>query len=101
MLTDTTLPTVVSVTPTDGATEVITNVGLTVLFDKEMDAASIDGTTIELHDGADNLVAATVSYDAATKTATLTPTAPLVGDDDLHRAGPRRNHRSTCDGCVR
>ena len=75
---DTTAPTVMSVTPVNGATNVSPSVALTVLFDEAMDPASIDGTTVELRDGANSLVAATVSYDAGTRTATLTPGTALA-----------------------
>ncbi len=75
---DTTPPAVVSVAPVNGATNVSPSTVLAVLFDEAMDPASIDGTTVELRDGADNLVAATVGYDAGTQTATLTPGAALA-----------------------
>ncbi len=75
---DTTAPTVVSVTPVNGATNVAPSIALTVLFDEAMDPASIDGTTVELRDGAGNLVAAVVSYDGGTRTAALTPSAALA-----------------------
>ena len=43
-----------------------------------MDPATVTASTFELRDGADNLVAAVVSYDASTQTATLDPAAPLA-----------------------
>ena len=36
---------------------------MTVTFNEAMDPASIDGTTLELRDAANNVVPATVSYD--------------------------------------
>ncbi len=43
-----------------------------------MDAATITGSTFELRDAGSNLVPATVSYSAATRTATLDPDAALA-----------------------
>ena len=73
---DTTAPTVTSVTPTNGATDVATTVAPQIVFSEAMDAATINATTVRLLDGG-STVAATVSYNAATRTATLTPTASL------------------------
>ncbi|MCA9233864.1 MAG: Ig-like domain-containing protein, partial [Planctomycetales bacterium] len=73
---DTTAPTVTSVTPTSGAMDVPTTVAPQIVFSEAMDAATINATTVRLLDGG-STVAATVSYNAATRTATLTPTAPL------------------------
>ena len=76
---DTTPPTIVSVSPFDGATNVATDSAISVNFDEAMDALTIDGNTIELRDASDSVVAAVVSYNAGTQTATLTPTNPLLG----------------------
>jgi hypothetical protein len=75
---DTTPPTVVGVTPAAGATDVALDVVLTVTFSEAMDPASIYTETIELRDGVGNVVAATVSYDGASQTASLTPSAALA-----------------------
>ena len=77
-VSDTTLPTVIGVTPIAGATGVPANTVLTVSFSEAMDPATIVSSTIELWDGASNLVSAAVSYDAASQQATLTPSAPLA-----------------------
>jgi len=53
------------------------NSNVTVTFSEAMDAATVNGSTIELRDPANALVPATVSYDADSFTATLDPTAPL------------------------
>lgn len=76
---DTTPPTVVSVSPPDGATEVPRS-GTTVeaTFNEAMDPASITGATFQLQDGAGAVVATSLSYDQASRTAVLTPTAPLA-----------------------
>lgn len=75
---DTTPPTVLSVTPANGASGANVNNNITARFSEAMDAATINGTTFELRDAGNNLVAATVSYTAATRTATLDPNTALA-----------------------
>lgn len=75
---DTTPPTVASVTPASGATGVSTAVAVSVAFSEALDATSVSTSSIELRNAANTLVSATVSYNAATWTATLTPTAALA-----------------------
>ncbi|MGD9723480.1 MAG: DUF4082 domain-containing protein [Pirellulales bacterium] len=74
---DTTAPTVIGFNPTSGATNVATNTAVTVTFSEAMDASTINSTTVQLLDGA-TPVAASVSYNASTNTATLTPSAALA-----------------------
>jgi hypothetical protein len=50
-------------------------VPVTVTFSGPMDASTINTNTILLRDAASTLVPATVSYNSATTTATLTPSA--------------------------
>ena len=88
---DTTPPAVTAVTPTHGAIDVALANNVTT---------TIDGTTFELRDPGDNLVAATVSYDGASQTATLNPSGPLTSDktytatvkDGIIDLFARRNH---------
>jgi hypothetical protein len=75
---DTTPPTVVSVTPTGAATSVPTNSSVSIMFSEALSVASVTGSTIQLRDSNNNLVAGSVSYNAATKTATFTPTSALA-----------------------
>jgi methionine-rich copper-binding protein CopC len=75
---DTTPPTVTSTTPADGTTSVSSGTTVTAQFSEAMDGATINGTTFELRDQANGLVAGSISYDAATRTATLTPDAALA-----------------------
>ena len=72
---DTTPPTVSSVSPTDGATDVATDGVVTAAFSEPMDPATINATTFTL-DG----ITAVVTYDAGTNTATLDPSDPLDPD---------------------
>ena len=75
---DTTAPTVTSVAPAQGATNVATTATVTATFSEAMDAASITTSSVELRNASNALVAASVAYDAATRTARLTPSAALA-----------------------
>ncbi len=75
---DTTPPTVTAVSPIDGVTNVAVDTAVTATFSEAMDPATIDGTTFELRDPSNNLVAAMVTYDAPSQTASLSPSAPLA-----------------------
>jgi RHS repeat-associated protein len=76
--TDTTPPTVVSSNPVAGATNVNTNTNITVTFSEAMLAISVNGSTVELRNPSNTLMSASVSYNAASSTATLDPTASLA-----------------------
>ncbi|HET9252373.1 MAG TPA: Ig-like domain-containing protein [Candidatus Eisenbacteria bacterium] len=71
---DTTPPTVSSVTPLDGATNVSTGIAVTATFSEPVLPATVDGTTFLLSGPGGN-VAASVSLSG--QAATLTPSAPL------------------------
>jgi hypothetical protein len=73
---DTTAPTVASTAPQDGA-PISTNAQAT--FSEAMDASTISGSTFTLKQGATTVPAA-VTYDAGTKTATLTPSSNLLNN---------------------
>ncbi|MBC8074695.1 MAG: Ig-like domain-containing protein, partial [Chloroflexales bacterium] len=75
---DTTPPTVSSVSPTVGATDVSTTEPLSVVFSEPLDPTTVSAATFELRDASNALVPATVSYSAATRTATLDPTSSLA-----------------------
>jgi hypothetical protein len=55
---------------------------VSVTFDQDMDAATVTGSTFYLQKSGDSPLAATVSYDAITRTATLTPSADLEAGTD-------------------
>jgi hypothetical protein len=74
---DATVPAVVSTTPTAGASGVSPAVAVAATFSKPMNADSIDATSFELRDAGNALVPATVTYDALTRTAKLTPADTL------------------------
>ncbi|WP_426244008.1 DUF4082 domain-containing protein [Nocardioides sp. LHG3406-4] len=73
---DTTKPTVTGRTPAPGATGVPVTGTVTATFSEPVQQASI---ALELRTPANALVPATTSYNATTRTATLTPTAALNG----------------------
>jgi hypothetical protein len=62
-------------TPSSGATGVSRTTTVTATFSRAMDASTINGTTFTLT-GPSGAVPATVSYDSATRVATLTLSAP-------------------------
>jgi YD repeat-containing protein len=51
---------------------------VTVTFSEAIDAATVSGSTMEIRDSSNAMVSATVSYNAASFTATLYPAAPLA-----------------------
>jgi N-acetylglucosamine-6-sulfatase len=75
---DTGAPTVISTVPTANATGVAPSANLSATFSEDMMASSINGTTFKLFKkGSTTKIGASVSYDAATKKATLNPTNNL------------------------
>jgi Domain of unknown function (DUF4082)/Bacterial Ig-like domain/Bacterial Ig domain len=75
---DTTPPTVTGVTPTNGSTGVAANTAVTATFSEAMDSTTISTSSFELRNPSNTLIASTVTYSSATRTATLTPTAALA-----------------------
>ena len=76
---DTTAPTVSSVSPAAGATSVAVGTNVTAVFSEAMTASTISGSTVKLTaPGSTTPVAATVSYDATSKQATLNPSSDLA-----------------------
>ena len=72
---DTVAPTVTSTNPTNGATSVAI---ITASFSESMDATKFTTTTFTLTGPGATPVAGTVTYDATTKMAKFTPSAPLA-----------------------
>lgn len=69
-------PVIAAVSPFEDDTDVSLGSTVTVTFSAEMNPATITGSTITLADSS-GAVSGVVSYDAATKTASFTPTQPL------------------------
>ena len=74
---DTTPPTVISVSPANGASEVLISTDVSAIFSEAMDASTINDTNFELRDPYNVAVPAVVSYNAGTNAATLNPTTEL------------------------
>jgi Domain of unknown function (DUF4082)/Bacterial Ig-like domain/Bacterial Ig domain/Purple acid Phosphatase, N-terminal domain len=75
---DTTPPAVSDTSPAANATGVSAGTNVTTTFSEAMDAATINGNTVELRDPGGAPVAASVSYDAGTRRAVLDPTSELA-----------------------
>jgi O-glycosyl hydrolase/methionine-rich copper-binding protein CopC len=71
-------PTVTAVTPGDGSTGVAAGTTVTATFSEAMSASTITASTFTLTPQGGAAVSATVSYNAATLTATLTPKTALT-----------------------
>ncbi len=74
-----TAPALASRTPVSGATGIDPGTAVTATFAGSLDPATVNTTTFSLATAGGTAVPASVSYDDATKTATLTPTSPLAG----------------------
>lgn len=74
---DTTPPIVTANSPADGSSDVDVSTVVTATFSEAMNGSTIDGSTVELLDGANATVPSTVVYNAGTMTVTLTPSSPL------------------------
>jgi len=75
---DTTAPTVTSTTPANGATGVGVGVSPTAIFSEPMDPTTLTTSTVTLaNQGVGTPLAASVSYDAPSRTATLDPSGSL------------------------
>jgi hypothetical protein len=75
---DTTPPTVSATSVPNGATGVDPSASFTITFSEAMDPTTITTSTIQLRDASGTLVSATITYNGATKTATLQPSVPLA-----------------------
>ena len=72
-------PTVTSTSPADGAGYLSPSTTVTATFSRAMDPSTITATSFTLTGPGGASVAATVSYNASTNVATLTPSDPLSG----------------------
>ncbi len=75
---DATPPTVSTRFPAAGATNIAGTTTVRATFDEAMNAATIGASTFELRDSSNASVSGTVTYDAGTRVATLTPSANLA-----------------------
>lgn len=79
-------PAVLAMTPRNGATNVGLGSDVTITFSEPMNAATISASTIELRDPAGAVVPAVVTYNAATRVATLNPNANLATGNAYYTA---------------
>jgi Domain of unknown function (DUF4082)/Bacterial Ig-like domain/Bacterial Ig domain len=77
-LTDTAAPTVVSRTPTPGSSGVAISTQIRATFSEMVDPASVTPQSVELRDATNTLVPATATYNVASQSIRLVPTAPLL-----------------------
>ncbi|MBF0530893.1 MAG: Ig-like domain-containing protein, partial [Deltaproteobacteria bacterium] len=71
-------PIVLSNSPASGSIDMATNVAATATFNKPLNVATVNSATFTLVSSQGQTAAGTVTYDAATKTATFTPTSSLA-----------------------
>ena len=87
-------PTVTATNPAQGATGVPVGTAPTVTFSRDMDPTTITATSVTLTPAGGTAVPAAVTYAAATRTATLTPSSPLETSTlytlDAFNGHPRR-----------
>ncbi len=72
---DNTPPTVLSTSPSNGASGVNINSAINITFNEAMNAATVNTSAIELRNGSNVIVSSTVTYNSSTHTATVTPSA--------------------------
>jgi hypothetical protein len=77
-----TAPAITSTAPVDGATNVATGTNVTATFDRSLDASTVTSANVTLKPDGGSAVAATITYDSATRKITLDPLADL--DDGGH-----------------
>ncbi len=74
----TSAPTVKSVAPTNGATQVATNASIAVTFTGTLDATTVNTSSVQLLTASNAVIPASVTFNATTDTATLTPSSALA-----------------------
>ena len=80
-------PRVIRVSPADGVQNVARNTSIEATFSEAMNQSTLDASTFTLtRRGSTTLVEATVSYDEATKTATLAPSTDLETNNTAYTA---------------
>ena len=98
---DVTAPTVISVKPINASTKLHLATNATIYFSEAMNESTLNASSIQLHDSSNNLIDAEVTYDGATQSAIINPTADLsygtayivrVVGGDLGIADTSNNH---------
>jgi glucose/arabinose dehydrogenase len=78
------LTAVTATTPTNGSQAVSVSSNLTVTFDVAMNASTINSSTLQLRDSTNTTLPATVTYNSASKTATIDPTSNFASTADYY-----------------
>ena len=76
---DTTPPSVSTFSPSGGSVGVAATAAPVVTFSEAMNASTINASTVLVRNANNDVVPATVTYNAASNAATITPTAALAG----------------------
>ena len=76
-ITDTTVPAIVGLAPTNGSTNIGDNGLIQVSFSKAVDPLTVNGTTINVTGASTTVTPASISFDATGQNVTITPLAPL------------------------
>jgi len=74
---DTAAPTIVSVAPPNSSTNIGTNAGVSVTFNKAINPVSVTGSTIQLSAGATTETPSSISFSPDYMRVSITPQAPL------------------------
>ncbi len=74
---DTTPPTVLAVTPPDGAIEVGVNANVRVRFDEAINPLTVTGSTISVMDSSQTIVPCTMTFNTTNTDVTIVPHTPL------------------------
>ena len=74
---DTAAPTIVSVAPSNSSTNIGTNAGVSVTFNKAINPVSVTGSTIQLSAGATTETPSSISFSPDYMRVSITPQAPL------------------------
>ena len=86
-VSDSTRPTVISVAPASGAAAAATNTKLSATFSEDMAASTLSASSFSLRNTTlGSAVAGSVSYSAASRTATFTPTAGTLASNSAFSA---------------
>jgi glucose/arabinose dehydrogenase len=78
VIPDNTPPLISSVSPQNGAVDILISANASAVFNEAMNASTINGSTVELRNASNTLIATSISYNSGTRTLTLTPSASLV-----------------------
>lgn len=75
---DTSAPTITSVSPPNGSTDVASVVAVTATFSEALNTSTVNGSTFELRDSTGGLVPSSIAYNAEQNQASLTASAALA-----------------------